>query len=551
MPLVVLICVYAVSILGLVLIPGVDDQGNPWRMDFFHAFYFVSFMGSTIGFGEIPYAFTDGQRLWTLVCIYSTVVAWLYAIGSTLAVIQDPGFIRLMRVRQFAAQVKALRDPFYLVCGYGMTGREVVHGLQDRAIRAVVLDLDQERVDLLELDELALPALSLCADASLPANLDLAGIKHPECLGVLALTNDDNVNLSISIASKLLYPKRLVISRSENDVTSANLASFGTDMIIDPFRQFADYLALSARSPHRHLVYDWLMYPQHRPLSSVYRHARGRWVICGFGRFGRALAQVLEDPQTTLTLIDPALEPRSGTPERVRGIGTEAVTLREANIESAVGIVAGTANDADNLSIIMTARELNPKLITVVRQNHASNQLVFASSKADFVMQPGKIIASRILAHIRTPLLGEFLEQIATQDEVWAHTLMNRISQVVGDDHLDSSDCTISEADTPALAQALEAGLTLTLRTLMKNPHDRANMLGCFPLMLKRDSDVVLIPGELTELKLGDQLLFCGHAGALSEQRWTLENYATLSYVMTGMDDNPNPVLRWLRRTGE
>ena len=56
-PLIVLVCVYAVSVLGFVLIPGVDDQGNPWKMDFFHAFYFVSYMGSTIGFGELPYPF--------------------------------------------------------------------------------------------------------------------------------------------------------------------------------------------------------------------------------------------------------------------------------------------------------------------------------------------------------------------------------------------------------------------------------------------------------------------------------------------------------------
>ena len=53
-PLIVLICAYAVSIIGLVLIPGVDETGNPWRFDFFHAFYFVSFLASTIGLGEIP-----------------------------------------------------------------------------------------------------------------------------------------------------------------------------------------------------------------------------------------------------------------------------------------------------------------------------------------------------------------------------------------------------------------------------------------------------------------------------------------------------------------
>jgi hypothetical protein len=40
-PLLVLITVYSVSIIGLVLTPGVDDQGNPYRVSIFQAFYFV------------------------------------------------------------------------------------------------------------------------------------------------------------------------------------------------------------------------------------------------------------------------------------------------------------------------------------------------------------------------------------------------------------------------------------------------------------------------------------------------------------------------------
>ena len=58
-PLLTLILAYAMAVLGLVLIPGQDPAGNPHAMDFFHAFYFVSFMATTIGFGEIPYEFTD------------------------------------------------------------------------------------------------------------------------------------------------------------------------------------------------------------------------------------------------------------------------------------------------------------------------------------------------------------------------------------------------------------------------------------------------------------------------------------------------------------
>ncbi|MDB9943069.1 hypothetical protein OAD35_06105, partial [Pseudomonadales bacterium] len=57
-PLLLLTTIYAIATLGLTLIPGMDDKGQVWYMDFFHAFYFVSFMGTTTGFGEIPYPFT-------------------------------------------------------------------------------------------------------------------------------------------------------------------------------------------------------------------------------------------------------------------------------------------------------------------------------------------------------------------------------------------------------------------------------------------------------------------------------------------------------------
>ena len=58
-------------------------------MSFFHAFYCVSYMGSTIGFGEIPYPFSDAQRMVVTVAMYVTVISWLYAIGTLFAVIQD------------------------------------------------------------------------------------------------------------------------------------------------------------------------------------------------------------------------------------------------------------------------------------------------------------------------------------------------------------------------------------------------------------------------------------------------------------------------------
>ena len=77
-PLIVLITLFAISVLGLTLMPGPPDPngGQLPRMSFFHAVYFISYTATTIGFGEIPYAFSEQQRLWTVVCIYMSVVGW-------------------------------------------------------------------------------------------------------------------------------------------------------------------------------------------------------------------------------------------------------------------------------------------------------------------------------------------------------------------------------------------------------------------------------------------------------------------------------------------
>ena len=112
-PLILLIAIYAISVLGLVLIPGVDAQGQPVRMSFFHAFYFMSYTATTIGFGELPYTFSDAQRFWVIVCIYLSVIGWSYAIVALLALFQDRGFRLAVTTQRFELQVQQLRTVLY------------------------------------------------------------------------------------------------------------------------------------------------------------------------------------------------------------------------------------------------------------------------------------------------------------------------------------------------------------------------------------------------------------------------------------------------------
>ncbi len=121
-PVFALVIVYAVGITGMALIPGVDAQGNPEHMSLFHAFYFFTYTATTTGFGEIPSAFTDEQRLWAIFCLYMGVVAWLYAIGSIIGLVQNPHFTHALNEHRFARVVNQIKDPYFIICGFGDTG---------------------------------------------------------------------------------------------------------------------------------------------------------------------------------------------------------------------------------------------------------------------------------------------------------------------------------------------------------------------------------------------------------------------------------------------
>ena len=177
-PLLTLIISYAVSITGLVLIPGVDAQGQVWHYDFFHAFYFISFMGTTIGFGEIPYELVPAQRMWVAFSIYLTVISWLFALGKIFALVQDQAFIRAITEARFIRAVRKITEPFYIVCGYGETGSLVVRALVNRGIRCVVIDDHPDHIANLQLEELSLDVPCFCGDASSAQHLKEAGLNR-------------------------------------------------------------------------------------------------------------------------------------------------------------------------------------------------------------------------------------------------------------------------------------------------------------------------------------------------------------------------------------
>jgi Trk K+ transport system NAD-binding subunit len=547
-PLIALIVIYALAILGLVLIPGQDAAGNPTRVGFFHALYFVSYTATTIGFGELPFTFTDAQRLWVTCMIYASVVGWAFVIGKLLALLNDKGFLQAMRLRRFATQVRRMGEPFYLVTGYGETGQLLCRALDRLDVRFVVLDISEDRIAELGVENYRTDPPALAADASQPETLLLAGLRHDACQGVIALTNSDSANLAAAIAVRLLNPSIPVLARADARETAANMASFGTDHIVYPFERFGEYLASAIDTPASCRLMELLVgVPGWRPRPDS-EPPHGHWVVCGYGRFGREVVKSLNREGLDVTIIEPDPAEVPGL-RRVHGQGTEAHTLVEAGVLDAVGIVAGTDDDVNNLSIAMTAVGLKHDLYVVLRQNLHANRALFEAFRGHLVMVPSEIIAHEIFALITTPLMSRFLRIVKEKDNLWADALAQRLLGEVGADISAAWSVRIDRTGAPAVLAAVGvAGAEVALEILLHDPRVRDRIVAAVPLLLVRAEVELPLPAATVHLRAGDHILFAGTRRARALQTLTLRNANVLDYVRTGRDAPGGWIWQWLSR---
>lgn len=562
-PLLTLIFSYTVSITGLVLIPGVDAQGQVWHYDFFHAFYFVSFMGTTIGFGEVPYEMVPAQRMWVAFSIYLTVISWLFALGKIFALVQDQAFARAITEARFIRAVRKITEPFYIVCGYGETGSLVVRALVNRGIRCVVIDDDPDHIANLQLEELSLDVPCFCGDASSAQHLKEAGLNRVRgsgralnpgyCAGVLAMTGSDEANVKIAVISKLLQPGLTVVCRAASRAAANNMDSFDTDVIINPFESFAAHTGMAIRTPHTYLLHRWLVALPNRDLDPPLRPPRGMWVICGYGRFGQAMARYLSAEGIEVRVIEVdktrVQETGSARPDLVVvGSGTDPEPLHEAGVESAVGIVAGTESDANNLSVILTAREINPGIFQVARQNQSEDKEIFASAGLDLVMEPSRVIAWQVLSRITVPMLESFLALARREDDEWARELLLSIRTMTGELTPQTWMQQCDEAHAPAITQLRAKGYEVCLRDLLSDPLSRSQRLPAMVLLHQRGDESILMPPEAQSVEPGDRLLWTSRLGFRERLMWLLHNQDQLAFVIDGRERPTGYVGRWFAR---
>ncbi|MEN3109753.1 NAD-binding protein [Uliginosibacterium paludis] len=546
-PLITLILVYAISVGGLVLMPGLDEHGQPASLGFFHAFYVISYTATTIGFGELPGSFTDAQRAWVTLSIYLSVTGWAYAVGSIFALVQEPVFRNAVARSTFAARVRRLEEPFCVIAGYGQSGTALAHALDEIGIRSVILESRPERAARPDVEIYRDPPCCLAADARWPDLLIDAGVRHPRCRALIVLVSDDEAAQAIAIGAAALNPALPILARVHSTLAAGNLEGFANITAIDPFATFATNLELALAAPAVLWVEEWLTSVPESVCPIPPQIPRGHWLILGYGRFGRSVARALELTGSTWTAVD--ANPALPDEDNLQHSDNSVESLASAGIERAVGIVACTDRDAMNLALVTRARKLKPGLHVIIRQNHVAERSLIEAARANLCFVKSELMVRECLQLLVAPLLNRFLMQVRAHGVKLAEQIAVRLLTELEErvPYIWVFEC---DDRQPGLRDVLRGHTEapLQLGELMISPLDPTRPLAAVPLFLLRTGDdgerEYMLPSTGMPLQNGDRILFAGREGVERLQGHFNLDPSPLEYVRSGVE----PARSWIFR---
>lgn len=146
----------------------------------------------------------------------------------------------------------------------------------------------------------------------------------------------------------------------------------------------------------------------------------GHFIVCGFGRMGKPVAEGLRKAGAGVCIVDL----RNSVEEELVSSGflyligdaTEEDTLKQAGVERARGLMALLPSDADNVYLTLTAKGVNRNVQVIARASQAKAESKLRRSGADKVVSPYEIAGNRVLEAALRPTVVEFME-LATHRE--------------------------------------------------------------------------------------------------------------------------------------
>lgn len=143
---------------------------------------------------------------------------------------------------------------------------------------------------------------------------------------------------------------------------------------------------------------------------------RQHCIICGFGRVGLRIAEDFVDARKPFIVLDDKDENIQICLERgylaLQGDATRDDLLREAGIQHAQCVLVATENDAHNISITLSARHLNSKLLIIARANHDETEVKLKLAGANRVLSPYTISGHYMANMVFESAMVELFEAI-------------------------------------------------------------------------------------------------------------------------------------------
>ena len=215
----------------------------------------------------------------------------------------------------------------------------------------------------------------------------------------------------------------------------------------------------------------------------------GHIVVCGHGRMGRAVVDVLRRKGAPFVVVENDPERCRDIEEQrvqvVRGDATEEEVLRAAGVDRAGTLIACLADDAHNVYSILLARQLNPKVTIIARAADDGAEERMRLAGANRVLNPYRLGGMRLAFSALKPTVTDFIEASlsgATVELELAEVVVHPSSELAG-------------------KTLVEAGVR--------------RRFGIIVVALKRGEKSTFNPGPDERIEAGDMLVALGPTQAL------------------------------------
>lgn len=149
-------------------------------------------------------------------------------------------------------------------------------------------------------------------------------------------------------------------------------------------------------------------------LEKIIKKMNNHYIICGGGRIGFLICRELIAGKMPCVVIDnnPEVIQRAQDEGFIccKGDATQDKVLIEAGIKRAKGIVCVLPSDAENLYVILTAKELNQQIYIMSRSEEEESEHRLIRAGADRVMSPYTLGGMRMAMAILRPAMLDFIE---------------------------------------------------------------------------------------------------------------------------------------------